>query len=255
MSPSHPQSCPEAWHQVQATFTVHPPVTLQQLHTLRSRIKLDTPFDAAVWATALCSFFGCRRLGETTVPSAASFDPVLHCTRGAECKFSSIPSGPTSLSIHLPWTKTTRSDGFTVVLTARNDVLCPVAAFLNHLHVNFGAPADASLFAYKNSEGCWSHMLKKDFLSSVTSIWNDSGSPQISGHCFRIGGAVSLLLSGVAPEVVAATGGWTSMAFLLYWRRMEDIISINTSSAYSYSQIDQLSSTMTSFRSSIDSAH
>lgn len=38
----------------------------------------------------------------------------------------------------------------------------------------------------------------------------------ISGHSFRIGGAVELLLAGVPPEVVAATGNWTSLAFLLY---------------------------------------
>jgi hypothetical protein len=128
-----------------------------------------------------------------------------------------------------------------------------VAAFLNHLRVNFGAQQDTSLFAYKNSQGGWSHMLKRDFLALVSSIWAGTNSYRISGHCFRIGGAVSLLLSGVAPEVVAATGGWTSMAFLLYWRHVEDIISLNTFSAYSRSQIDSLSSTMSSFHTSLGS--
>ena len=45
----------------------------------------------------------------------------------------------------------------------------------------------------------------------------------ILDHSFHIGGAVELLLAGVPPEIVAATGGWTSLAFLLYWHHMEEI--------------------------------
>jgi hypothetical protein len=40
------------------------------------------------------------------------------------------------------------------------------------------------------------------------------------------------LLAGVAPEVIAALGGWTSLAFLLYWRRVEEILPMNISKAY-----------------------
>lgn len=70
----------------------------------------------------------------------------------------------------------------------------------------------------------------------------------ISGHSFRIGGAVELLLAGVPPEVVASTGGWTSLAFLLYWRRMEEIIPLSTSKAYNSAQISSLSDTFEQFR-------
>jgi hypothetical protein len=93
-------------------------------------------------------------------------------------------------------------------------------------------------------------MVKKEFLSFVFQAWGPQDKSGLSGHCFRIGGAVALLLSGVPPEVVAATGGWTSMAFLLYWRRVEDIISLNTSLAYSRSQLNQVSSTMQNFSTS-----
>ena len=62
----------------------------------------------------------------------------------------------------------------------------------------------------------------------------------ILGHSFRIGGAVELLLAGVPPEIVAATGGWTSLAFLLYWHRMEEILPMSTSKAYNKSHIDSL---------------
>jgi hypothetical protein len=97
----------------------------------------------------------------------------------------------------------------------------------------------------------WSPMFKKDFISFISRIWGRSGNKNISGHSFRIGGAVALLLSGVPPDVVAATGGWTSMAFLLYWRRVEEIIPLCTSSAYSRTQIAQVSSIMGTFSSSV----
>jgi len=65
-------------------------------------------------------------------------------------------------------------------------------------------------------------MLKQDFLTFVTSIWQSAYLAHVLGHSFRIGGAVELLLAGVAPEIVAATGGWTSLAFLIYWSLASD---------------------------------
>ena len=64
----------------------------------------------------------------------------------------------------------------------------------------------------------------------------------VLGHSFRIGGAIELLLAGVPPEIVAATGGWTSLAFLLYWRCMDEILPMCTSKAYNQAHLDRLSS-------------
>jgi len=85
-------------------------------------------------------------------------------------------------------------------------------------------------------------------LHYFTGIWQQASLDHISGHSFRIGGAVILLLAGVPPEVVAATGGWTSLAFLLYWRRMEEIIPLSTSNAYNHSQLTSLSAIFEQFR-------
>jgi hypothetical protein len=60
------------------------PVSIEHLLALRKAITLSNNFHAAVWAVALITFFGCRRLGETTVASASSFDPCLHVLRSAE---------------------------------------------------------------------------------------------------------------------------------------------------------------------------
>ena len=60
------------------------PVSIEHLLVLLSALTLSLSFHAAVWAVALVTFFGCRRLGETTVSSMSSFDPCLHVLRSAE---------------------------------------------------------------------------------------------------------------------------------------------------------------------------
>lgn len=224
-----------------------PPVSIHHLQHLRSQLDLSVSFDAAIWAAATVSFFGCRRLGETTVPSPSKFSPLHHVTRDTSIAFKTLSNG-SSASFRIPWTKTTKSDGALVVLTSRSDDLCPVSALKNHLTVNADAPRSISLFGYKLVSGSWSHMLKSSFMSRVSLAWSSSPLSRVSGHSFRIGGAVALLLSGVPPDVVAATGGWTSLAFLLYWRRLEDIIPLSTSHAYLRSDLHNLSSTMEGFR-------
>ena len=87
------------------------------------------------------------------------------------------------------------------------------------------------------------------FLNFVTGIWKDSSLDAVAGHSFRIGGVVILLLAEVPPEVVAAaTGGLTSLAFFLYWRRLEEIIPLCTSNAYNRTQISSLANILEQFR-------
>jgi hypothetical protein len=130
-------------------------------------------------------------------------------------------------------------------------------------------PASASLFVYHAlGDDGWSNLYRDTFLTLVTHIWADTSlggfvlilitfllvmsahrfSDHVSGHSFHIGGMVILLLSGVPPEVVAATGAWTSLAFLLYWCRMEEIIPLCTSRAYTSSHLSVLAGIFESFR-------
>lgn len=91
-------------------------------------------------------------------------------------------------------------------------------------------------------------MSKPVFMAFCTDIWSKATLAHVLGHSFRIGGAVELLLAGVPPEIVAATGGWTSLAFLLYWRRMEEILPMSTSKAYRQSHLDDLAKIFEAFR-------
>ncbi len=57
------------------------PVSIEHLLTLCNAINLSDPFHAAVWAVALCTFFGCRRLGELVVTRASVFDTKYNVSR------------------------------------------------------------------------------------------------------------------------------------------------------------------------------
>jgi hypothetical protein len=187
-------------------------------------------------------------LGETTVKSASSFDPLYHATRSTTAVFRSLNNGSRSATIRIPWTKTTKHDGATIILTSRSDDLCPIAALANHLNINGTAPSLISFFGYRSENGSWTHMFRNTFLSFVFGIWQSASLDHVAGHSFRIGGTVFLLLAGVPPEVVAATGTWTSLTFLRYWRKMEQIIPLSTSKAYNSVHISTLANTFEHFR-------
>ena len=236
---------------------------------MRHTLDLTNPFHAAVWAVAIVTFFGCRRLGETTLTTATAFDSKYHVLRSMKyvpypitvhSTLSFLPSfsrilfrvlhdGARSASFDIPWTKSTRELGATVILTARRDgdPLSPVTAFKNHLDVNSSIPPSSTLFAYNSSSGEPKNLLKHKFLNFVTNIWSSTMLAHVLGHSFRIGGAVELLLAGVPPEIVAATGGWTSLAFLLYWRCMDEILPMSTSKAYNQAHLDRLASIFEEF--------
>ena len=67
------------------------PVSIEHLLTLHRALDLSTPFHAAIWAVTLCAFFGCRRLGELMVATAAAFDEKYNVLRSTTCtKFQFI---------------------------------------------------------------------------------------------------------------------------------------------------------------------
>ena len=82
-------------------------------------------------------------------------------------------------------------------------------------------------------------MTKYQFMDFCTQIWSKAALAHVLGHSFHIGGAV---------EIIAATGGWTSLAFLLYWRRMEEILPMSTLRVYNRSHVDALVMIFKKFR-------
>jgi hypothetical protein len=76
-------------------------------------------------------------------------------------------------------------------------------------------------------------MITKDaFIKSSTQVFKAAGLERVFGHSYRIGGSLDLLLAGVAPEIIMKLGGWTSLCFLIYWRRLERIIPLALARAW-----------------------
>jgi hypothetical protein len=213
---------------------------LNLLTAYQKHLDLSKPKDAAIWAVAVVTFWACRRLGETTVPSEPAFkeDISLFVTRGADITFADIPDfpGTRTAAIPLPWTKSTGPEGGLAIITSRADDLCPLDGFENHLNVNSDVSPESPLFAYKGAKKTYV-LTKTAFLNHINHIFKKNGFDEVYGHGFRIGGTVALLLEGMEPESVAKTGGWKSMTFLRYWRRLEDVVPLSTARAYSKTSV------------------
>jgi hypothetical protein len=133
-------------------------------------------------------------------------------------------------------------------MTSRADNLCPEKAFDSHIMVNARVPGSAPLFAFDTGSGQWAPMSKDWFLRRCTEIWTNAKLNLVHGHSFRIGGSAELLLAGVPCEVVAALGEWTSLAFLLYWRKIEHIVPMNVGKAYDKKKLEEVAKAFEAFR-------
>ena len=60
-------------------------VSIEHLSALHHAIILLDPFHAAVFAIALCTFFGCPHLGKTTMTVDAAFNEQYHVTHSVKC--------------------------------------------------------------------------------------------------------------------------------------------------------------------------
>ncbi|KAJ7108079.1 hypothetical protein C8R43DRAFT_1091893 [Mycena crocata] len=207
------------------------PITFEHLRALRACLDLTQPRDAAIWAAALAAFWGCRRLGELLIKSVSKFNRDHDVTRSTRISRSTV-NRRAVFGFHIPYTKTTGILGGEGLLTATDDQFCPVWAMENHLTVNHSPERDTPLFSFRDNDGKWSHLIKQSFLDFSGAIYKSKGLENVFGHSFRIGGSLQLLLDGVAPEVVMKLGGWTSLCFLIYWRRLEQVIPLAISRAW-----------------------
>ncbi|KAF9455484.1 hypothetical protein BDZ94DRAFT_1286110 [Collybia nuda] len=213
------------------------PITRVHLHALQSALDISCPLDAAIWACALTVFWGCRRLGELTVKSPGSFTLEHDVSRGTDVS-STLVDGRQVLAFHLPWTKTTSVRGGECILTATGDELCPVRALYNHLAVNKISNYDVPLFSFVDVNRI-TFLTKSNFLKITSKIYSSNNlNHGVFGQSYRIGGSLELLTVGVAPEIVMKLGGWSSLCFLLYWRRLELLIPSAISRAWAAQQAE-----------------
>lgn len=194
-----------------------PPINARMLVQLVEKLDLNSALDAAVAACAVTAFWGQCRLGEL-LPTSSS--PSLTSSLPTRADFRKSDRNPQSYNLHLPRTKT-HIHGQNVVLVDQRAPINPLSLLKNHIHVN-NMPASGFLFTY-NVAGNSLPLTKSRFLQRCNTIWEQLGYPRATGHCFRIGGTTELLVAGTPPDVVKATGRWTSESFMRYWRSLDDI--------------------------------
>ncbi|KAJ7686497.1 hypothetical protein B0H17DRAFT_940379 [Mycena rosella] len=178
------------------------PITREHLRAFRTSLDLGSEFGAAAWSVALSAFWGCRHLGELLIRSASKFSTLHDMCRSTHISRSRVDAD-----------------------------LCPVAAWDNHERVNHTPPPDTPLFAFRSSLG-WKPLTKDIFLRVSSTVFKSGQLDLVFGHSYRIGGSLELLSAGVAPEVVMKIGGWSSLCFLIYWRRLEQILPLAITRAW-----------------------
>lgn len=188
-----------------------------------------------------------HRLGELVINSANAFDPSRHVAHSTTITRKSPRNGVAWSSFIIPWSKTSLGAGSKIILSQVDDFTNPVSAFNHHLSANIIIPPHAPLFAFETADGNWSPMTRVWFLSRCNKVWKDAGLVELTGHCFRIGGAMELLLRGVPPDVVAVQGRWKSQAFLDYWRKIDSILPLFVTSSFSDARVAMIHASMDSF--------
>ncbi|KAG2096757.1 DNA breaking-rejoining enzyme [Suillus discolor] len=224
-----------------------PPVTLEHMHALVRLLDLTNTFDASVLAVASMALWSCCRLGELLIDSTNSFNPSRHASRSAPLQHGCTPTGIPLLILKIPWTKTSHGEGASIVASGVDDPSNPISAIIHHLLANALVPEAAPFFAFKTDHGSWAPMICPWFLNRCNEIWKSAGLPELTGHCFRTGGATELLLRGTPPDVVTMQGRWKSRAFLKYWRKIDSILPIFITSLFSDSCIAMINSSMNAF--------
>jgi hypothetical protein len=194
-----------------------PPITAKMLIQLVESLDLTNFFDLVVAACAVTAFWGQCRLGELIPASLALLLSILFPTRAS---FVRSLRNPEACLLRLPHTKT-HQHGQDVVLVDQVSPINPIRLLKAHLRLN-NIPHDSFIFSYR-SAGVLHPLTKSSFLRRCNQIWSSLGYPHTSGHCFRIGGTTELLIAGIPPDVVRATGRWSSGSFLRYWRSLDDI--------------------------------
>jgi hypothetical protein len=195
-----------------------PPVNAKMLVQLVQNLDLNSPLDAAVAACASTAFWGQCRIGEL-LPLSSS-PPSSH-PLPLRSDFKRSLKDTRSCILRLPQTKTHRY-GQDVVLVDQRYPINPISLLKNHIRVN-KVHEDQPLFSVTLSGGPHSPLTKRLFLQRCNAIWSVFGYPHTTGHCFRIGGTKELLILGTPPDVVRATGRWSSDSFHRYWRSLEEI--------------------------------
>ncbi|KAK4699153.1 hypothetical protein P7C70_g7112, partial [Phenoliferia sp. Uapishka_3] len=207
------------------------PLLSTHLKLVLPHLNLNNSFDLSFRAALLVGHRALLRTAEFLAKKTNPADLDRKRLMTASCIKRKVSKEGKLLGLeaHLPWDKVSKSNGaIASILPIEGDITCPVQALREHLERNKVGP-DEFTFTYTSSLGNRKGkrtMLTKDaFMKHLNHILVDlCGLKSLKGHSLRIGGATQLLMNGIPPMVVQATGRWASDAFMVYWRHITVIL-------------------------------
>ena len=210
----HPSPPPQSKRAPREPYTVDTRVNIQ------NHLNLTSPLHAAVFTCLTMAFYATACMGELTVKTLRSFDPLVHI-KPSDVTAQHDRQGNLVTNFHLPRTKSapTRED---ISWTKQNGPSDPQAAFENHIAIN-PPPRDGPLFAYRHGKN---HLplTRSKFLTLLASTLKASGRLPLHGNSIHIGSTLEYLLCNVPFDVVKIKGRWGSDAFLIYLRQHAQIL-------------------------------
>lgn len=141
--------------------------------------------------------------------------------------FKSDPKlGPGFTLVHfqIPWSKTEKAKGTSILASRWDDWLFPAMALCIHLSFDTSIPGTAELFAYRDANGIVIPLYKSEWMRRCHEIFRSAGLEELLGHCWRIGGTTELPLQGVSVTAIKLLAHWSTDAWKLYVRNTADII-------------------------------
>lgn len=192
------------------------PMTPDYIAKLRPHFSDTKPLDLAVFACLTSAFWATARLGEFTVQNLLAFDPKIHVKR-SDLGESTDRNGLKTTTIHVPQTKSNRTEGERLYWAKQDGDSDPESALQRHLEIN-DPETDFHLFGYKNKEGKMIPLTKTTFLRRLTDAATAAKLPRLHGHSIRIGSTLEYLLRGLPFDVMKVKGRWNSDAFHQYLR-------------------------------------
>jgi hypothetical protein len=187
------------------------------LSQLVSSLDLKLSLDVAVAACTATALWGQCHLGEL-LPSSSGPSPHFSLPTQSDFKRSLRNTGSCILCLSRTKTHCHRQN---IVLVDQQQPINPIHLLKRHLWVNsVSGNAHIFLFTLANSS---TSLTKSLFLQKCNMIWQQLGYPWTTSHYFCISGTTELLIGGTPPDIVKATGRWSSESFLCYSCSLNDI--------------------------------
>jgi hypothetical protein len=167
------------------------PYTTEHLQRLHEHLDLaNSGFNIAVFACLTTTFWGTAHLGETTVKTLNSFDPLIH-TKPSDVKIVQDHLGLSQTEILIPCTKSA-PHGETISWAKQSRLADPEAILQAHILHN-APPINGHLFAYR-WKGTYRPLTKSAFLKHIRQAAKDAQLELLQGHGIRIGSTLKYLL-------------------------------------------------------------